>query len=144
MEEISEVAKPTSARSDSVSEKKPYISDEDARFVLAVLLWALVSFIVGCLLLREVPPSNREILYGLAGTIVGALLGSSNFYNKTGVGNDRMKDDTLNKIVSTAASIQSQVIPTEPTIKLSPGETATVAAAPENPTDGTIKDGKAE
>lgn len=119
-----------------MSEKKHYISDETARFVLAVLLWALVSFIVGCLLLREVPQSNREILYGLAGTIVGALLGSSNFYNKTGVGNDRVKDDTINKIVSTAASIQSQVVPTDTTvIPVSAGEAVTVKAddAPKDP-----------
>ena len=114
-----------------MSDPKPpgFISDETARFVLAVLLWALVTFIVGCLLLREVPPSNREILYGLAGTIVGALLGSSNFYNKTGVGNDRVKDDTINKIVSTAASIQSQVVPASDTtvIPVAANETVTVA-----------------
>lgn len=76
------------------------VTDDTARFIVVLLLWALVTWIVSVLLLKEIPQTNREILYGLAGTIVGALVGSANFYNKTGIGNDRQKDDTINKLVS--------------------------------------------
>lgn len=92
----------------------------------------------------EPPSTMRDIVIALMGSLTTIFVQQVQYYNKTGVSNDRMKDDTLNKIVSTAASIQSQVIPAEPTIKFDPGETATVAASSDIPTDGTVKDQKSE
>lgn len=102
-------------------------NEETARFVMALLLWALVTEIVTVLMLFEIPAANREILVGLAGTIVGALVGSANFYNKSGITNDRLKDDTISKLTTTAASIQAATQP-EPTVVLAEGDVATVAA----------------
>jgi hypothetical protein len=107
----------------------PYkaMTDETARFTLAILLWLLTTEIVTGLMFFELPQANREMIIGLGGTIVGALVSSVNFYNKTGVTNDRQKDDTIHKLTATAASIQAQAGPTVEVLQ--PGEQKTVAAA---------------
>ena len=102
------------------------ITDDTARFIVAVLLWVLVAWIVSVLLLREIPQTNREILYGLAGTIVGALIGSANFYNKTGIATDRQKDDTINKAMTTVAAVQAAANPDNNAIPIKDGETKTI------------------
>jgi hypothetical protein len=104
------------------------VSDETARFYMALMLFTLVFEIVSGLLFIDLPQSNREVLIGIGGTIVGGLISSANYYNKTGVSNDRMKDDTLNKAITTAASIQQEKNPAPVTV-VQPGETHTVAAA---------------
>lgn len=103
------------------------VSDDTARFYMAMLLWVLVLEIVSGLLFVDLPQANREVLIGIGGTIVGGLLQSANYYNKTGIAADRQKDETIHTLSTTAASIQSASHP-EPTVTLKPGDTATVEA----------------
>jgi hypothetical protein len=107
-------------------QSNPYFTDETARFVLALLMWALVTEIVTVLMFREIPAANREILVGLAGTIVGALVASNNFYNKTGVTNDRQKDDTINKAMTAVATAQAVANPDVNAIPVGDGESKTI------------------
>lgn len=118
-----------------VSEKH-YISDETARFSALVMVYVSLNAFGFMVLFREPPNTMRDILIALMGSLTTIFVQQVQYYNKTGISTDRQKDDTINKLTSTAASIQAAIAPAEPTISLAPGESATVAAAPENPTNG--------
>jgi hypothetical protein len=85
------------------------------------------------ILFHEPPSTMRDIIIALMGSLSTIFVQQVQYYNKTGIGNDRQKDDTINKLTTTAASIQAAIAPAEPSVILEPGQTATVAATdPEN------------
>lgn len=115
----------------STQQQPAWMNDETARFVMSILMFLLVAMIVGVLMLREIPQANREILVGLAGTIVGALVSSIQYYNKTGVQNDRQKDDTINKAMSAVATAQATANPDINAIPVADGESKTIVGTGE-------------
>lgn len=102
-----------------------WIDDEAARFIVGILLWLTVTAAVAALFFVEIPSNNRDLVIALTSGLLGALVATVNFYNKTGVANDRQKDDTINKLTTTAASIQAQTQPPD-IVPVAPGETKTV------------------
>lgn len=78
---------------------------------------------------------QQTILQSIFMVLVGYLWGNS-------AGN-KSKDTAIETLANTAAVAQAALTPAaDPTLTLAPGETATVAAAGENPTNGQENEAK--
>lgn len=106
------------------------IDESIARFALALLVWLTVNWIALVLFFKEPPASMRDLLIALAGSLTTVFIQQIQYYNKTGLHNDRQKDETINQMACAAAA----AIPkSDKTIPLQPGDSVTVAAD-DNPT----------
>lgn len=112
-------------------EKLPPANDETARFVLVILVWVTLNWVAVALFYREPPSSMRDLLIALVGSLSTVFIQQIQYYNKTGVSNDRQKDDSINKMASVAAAATPD---TGKTIPLNPGDKVTVAAH-DNPSE---------
>lgn len=89
------------------------LTEHTARFVLAAGTLLIVGATVAGLFLREIPSVNRDLAIALTSALVGAFVASMNFYNKTGLDNDRKKDKTIAVLAEKAPS-HTSAKPTEP------------------------------
>ncbi len=78
--------------------------EDRTRAWLAIGLGASIAFVMGALFIREVPASNRDLLIAMSNQMLGVFATLVAYYAKTGIGNDRKKDDTLNVMARAAAA----------------------------------------
>lgn len=108
--------------------KKYFISDETARFAALCMVWATLNAMGFTIMFREPPSAMRDIIIALMGGLTTIFVQQVQYYNKTGVGNDRAKDEVIH---SQAKVIQSQAAAANPdtnAIGLKDGEKVTVVS----------------
>ena len=95
----------------SLVNSKPAIHEDNARFILAILVWVTITILIGTIFFLEPPSTMRDLVIGTTGSLVTVFIQQIQYYNKTGVANDRQKDDTINKM----AAANAAMTPTTPT-----------------------------
>ena len=101
--------------------------------IVAVGLMCILAFMTWALVYVAVPPANQNaltVLIGILSANVGVVVG---FYYGTSVGN-RKQAEALSAMAKTAQTAGAALNPS-PDVTLKPGDTATVAAEPEQPVD---------
>lgn len=108
--------------------KKHFISDETARFAALCMVWATLNAMGFTILFHEPPSTMRDIIIALMGGLTTIFVQQVQYYNKTGVSNDRAKDEVIH---SQAKVIQSQTAAANPdvnSIGIKDGEKVTVVS----------------
>lgn len=89
------------------------LRDETARFAALMLVWISLNAMGFTVLFHEPPNTMRDIIIALIGSLSTIFVQQVQYYNKTGITEDRQKDDTINKLTSTAATIAATTIPSD-------------------------------
>lgn len=108
------------------------LADDTARFIALIMVWISLNAMGFTVLFHEPPSTMRDIIIALMGSLSTIFVQQVQYYNKTGVTNDRQKDDTINKLTTTAASIQAATSPLD-IVAVKPGETKTVVGTDDIP-----------
>lgn len=110
-----------------------WMNDETARFVLALLVWATLTSMGFTVLFVEPPSTMRDILIAFIGSLSTVFVQQVQYYNKTGVSSDRQKDDTINKLTTSSATLTAAANPTTAdAIPVKEGETKTIVGTGEH------------
>lgn len=109
-----------------------FISDETARFSALCMVYVSLNAFGFTILFREPPNTMRDIIIALMGSLTTIFVQQVQYYNKTGVTNDRKKDDSINKLITTSASLQQASNPA-PVTTLQAGDAVTIAASEDEP-----------
>lgn len=110
---------------------KNCIPDDTARFAALIMVWVSLNAMGFTVLFHEPPSTMRDIIIALMGSLSTIFVQQVQYYNKTGVNVDRQKDDTINKLTNTAASLQAKDAPLD-VVAVGPGETKTVVGTSDN------------
>lgn len=97
--------------------------------LIGLSLLGIFAFLTWALVYEEIPPGNEtvlNVLLGILSTQVGLVVG---FFFGSNVAN-KQQTETIDTLAQTAKRAGEELAPTkpEPTIKIEPGESATVKA----------------
>lgn len=110
---------------------KHTIQEENARFILAILVWFTITILIGTIFFLEPPNTMRDLVIGTTGSLVTVFIQQIQYYNKTGITTDRQKDDTINKMAQANAGLA----PKTDVVPIAPGDTKTIVGT-EDGTNG--------
>lgn len=114
---------------------------------IALIVMSVYAFTVMApyFLAANTNPELIQLIDRNKGTVDTVTVAVVMFFFGASVGRSR-DATTISTLASTAAVAQAALAPLnpEPAVVLEPGQSAVVAASPEIPTDGTVKDEKSE
>lgn len=103
---------------------------------IAFLMCLMLGFSLWALVFREVPEANQNALLVVIGILAGAVGTVVNFYFSS-TSTSKQQQGIIADQASTIKTAQDVLAPlAAPAVVLEPGQSAVVAASPENPTNG--------